>query len=355
MMSSTRSQGLLLVNLGSPDDPTVPAVRRYLDQFLMDERVIDIHPLLRNLLVRGIILNTRPKKTAAAYRKVWSEEGSPLIVTSKKLTEEVRALWQGPVALGMRYGNPSIASALDELGQAGADEVIVVPLYPHYSMSSYETAVAKVLEDLSRMADPIQVHFLQPFYDHPIYRKVIAEVTAPYLEGQWDHLLFSFHGLPVRHIEKRDVSGCYCLKTDDCCFTDHPATPMCYRAQCRRTARYLAEDLGLAADQWSVAFQSRLGNDPWLEPATEPTIERLAREGIKNLKIICPAFVADCLETVEEIDMAAREVFMKAGGKQFETIPCLNADPRWAQAIVEMAPEALQRRAAAGADGVISQ
>ena len=351
-MSSTSTPALLLINLGSPDEPTVPAVRRYLDQFLMDERVIDVNPLLRNLLVRGIILNTRPKNSTEAYRKVWTDEGSPLIVTSQKLAEEVGERWGGPVALGMRYGNPSIASALDEIGQAGVDQAIVVPLYPHYSMSSYETVVAQVLEELSKMADPIRVHFLPPFYDHPLYRKVLAEVTAPHLEGQWDHLLISFHGVPVRHIEKRDPSGCYCLKTEDCCFTDHPATPMCYRAHCRRTARYLAEDLCLPEEKWSVAFQSRLGNDPWLEPATEPTAVRLAQQGIENLKIICPAFVADCLETIEEIDMAAREVFMKAGGKQFEVIPCLNADPRWAQAIVEMAPEALQRKAAAGSDGV---
>ena len=354
-MSSTSTPALLLINLGSPDEPTVPAVRRYLDQFLMDERVIDVNPLLRNLLVRGIILNTRPKNSTEAYRKVWTDEGSPLIVTSQKLAEEVGERWGGPVALGMRYGNPSIASALDEIGQAGVDQAIVVPLYPHYSMSSYETVVAQVLEELSKMADPLRVHFLPPFYDHPLYRKVLAEVTAPHLEGEWDHLLISFHGVPVRHIEKRDPSGCYCLKTEDCCFTDHPATPMCYRAHCRRTARYLAEDLGLPEEKWSVAFQSRLGNDPWLEPATEPTAERLAQEGIENLKIICPAFVADCLETIEEIDMAAREVFMKAGGKQFEVIPCLNADPRWAQAIVDMAPEALQRIAAAASDGVVPQ
>ncbi|MGE4618455.1 MAG: ferrochelatase [Planctomycetota bacterium] len=354
-MTTKNQPGLLLVNLGSPDSPNVSDVRRYLDEFLMDERVIDVNALMRNLLVRGLILNTRPKKSAKAYSEVWTAEGSPLIVTSQKLTEKVGSRWVGPVALGMRYGSPSIASAMDEIRQAGADQAIVVPLYPHYSMSSYETVVAKVLDDLAQMTDPIQVHFLPPFYDHPLYRKVLAEVSAPYLEGEWDHLLFSFHGVPVRHIEKRDPSGCYCLKTEDCCFTDHPATPMCYRAQCRRTARYLAEDLNLTDDQWSVAFQSRLGNDPWLEPATEPTTERLAQQGIKNLKIICPAFVADCLETIEEIDMGVRKTFMKAGGKQFEMIPCLNADPRWARAIVEMAPEALQRKAPAGSDGVIPQ
>ena len=352
-MSST---GLILINLGSPDAPRKPEVRRYLDEFLMDERVIDVNVLLRNLLVRGIILNTRPKKSAEAYSKVWTDEGSPLIVTSRKLEEEVRQLWDGPVSLGMRYGNPSILQSMEEIREAGADEAIVVPLYPHYSMSSYETVVAKVLEDLPRMKDPIKVHFLNPFYDHPIYRKVLADVTRPYLEGkEWDHLLFSFHGVPVRHIEKRDPSDCYCLKTEDCCFTDHPATPMCYRAQCRRTASFLAEDLGLAEDKWSVAFQSRLGNDPWLEPSTEPTTEKLAEEGIRSLKLICPAFVADCLETIEEIDMEVRETFIEAGGKEFEMIPCLNADPRWAQAIVDMAPDALQRHATAGSDGVIPQ
>ena len=354
-MTTKQQPGLLLVNLGSPDSPSVSDVRRYLDEFLMDERVIDSHVVIRNLVVRGIILNTRPKKSAEAYRKVWTDEGSPLIVISRQLEQQVAGLWPGPVALGMRYGNPSIATALEQLRQSGVGEIIVVPLYPHYSMSSYETAVEKALDDASSMSDPPRLHFLPPFYDHPLYRKVLAQVTAPHLEGEWDHLLFSFHGVPVRHIEKRDPSGCYCLKTEDCCFTDHPATPMCYRAQCRRSARYLAEDLKLADDQWSVAFQSRLGNDPWLEPATEPTTERLAKQGIEKLKIICPAFVADCLETIEEVDMGVRETFIKAGGKQFEMIPCLNADPRWAQAIVEMAPEALQRTSPAASDGVIPQ
>lgn len=340
-MATEQNPGLLLVNLGSPESPSVADVRRYLGEFLMDERVIDSPYLLRLLLVRGIILRTRPRKTAQAYRKIWTAEGSPLVVTSHRLQQQVATLWDGPVALGMRYGNPSIAKGLEQLQQQGVRSVIVIPLYPHYSMSSYETAVEKARSVASRLKQPPRLHFLAPFYDHPIYRRVLAENTRPHLEGDWDHLLFSFHGLPERHITKADPAGDHCLSREDCCFEDHPTISMCYRAQVRRSARHLAEDLSIAEQRWSVSYQSRLGSDPWLEPFTEPTVVKLAQQGVRRLKIICPAFVADCLETLEEIDIGVRRMFLEAGGEQFDLVPCLNAEPAWASALVEMAPEAL--------------
>jgi len=338
-MSSSQPPGILLVNLGSPDAPTVPAVRRYLDEFLMDKRVIDKPFLLRALVVKGIILNTRPRGSAEAYSRVWTDEGSPLIVNSRRLEQQVAKLWRAPVALGMRYGKPSIEAGLQQLQQQGVDQVIVVPLYPHYAMSSYETVVEKARDVVSRQQDPPQLHFLEPFYSHPAYRKALADVTRGHLEGDWDHLLFSFHGLPVRHIEKCDPDGDHCLQREDCCFTDAPSTRFCYRAQVMRSASNLAQDLGLSDERWSVSFQSSLGKDPWLEPFTEATTEKLAASGVRHLKVICPAFVADCLETVDEVERDVRAAFIGAGGEQFDVIPCLNDDPRWVAALVEMARE----------------
>lgn len=340
-MATEQNPGLLLVNLGSPDSPSVPDVRRYLDEFLMDGRVIDSPYLLRLLLVRGFILRKRPRQSAEAYQKIWTAEGSPLIVNSRRLEQQVAKLWNAPVALGMRYGNPSIAAGLEQLQQQGVESVIVVPLYPHYAMSSYETAVEKARTVAARSKGAPRLHFLAPFYDHKAYRRVLAENTRPHLEGEWDHLLFSFHGVPLRHITSSDPAGDHCMSCDDCCFDDHPSISTCYRAQVRRSARFLADDLSIPEHRWSVAYQSRLGNDPWLQPSTEATVVRLAQQGVRRLKVICPAFVADCLETIEEIDGRARNTFLEAGGEQFETVPCLNAEPAWARALVEMASDAL--------------
>ncbi len=322
-------RGVLLVNLGSPRSTSVADVRAYLREFLSDPLVLDAPAPVRAMVLNLFILPFRPKKSAEAYSSIWSDEGSPLIVTSKRVAEKVQERLEEPVVLAMRYGEPSIRSGLEKLREEGVTRVRVIPLYPHFAMSSTETVIAKVQSEATAMGSPFELDFLSSFYDEPLYIESLRQVAEPYLNADYDHLLFSYHGVPVRHIEKRDPTGCYCLKTPDCCRTDHPATGMCYRAHCVRTTDALVAALGIPDGKWSVSFQSRLGRDPWLTPSTEDTLEELPAKGIKKLLVICPSFVADCLETLEEIAMEGKETFEEAGGESFTMIPCLNDHPTW--------------------------
>lgn len=346
MAQEGKKRGVLLVNLGSPQSTEVADVRRYLDEFLSDPCVLDIPGWKRWLLLKLVILPRRPARTAEAYRKIWTVEGSPLIVSSRRLEQAVSDRVDEPVALGMRYGKPSIAEALEQLVVDGVDDVFVIPLYPHYAMSSYETVVKKVEEEAIRQARPLTLSFQKPFYDDPGYIDTLSQVAGGFLQESYDHLLFSFHGVPVRHIEKGDPSRECCLKTDNCCFTDSVATATCYRSQCLRTARALVESLQVEEGRWSVAFQSRLGRDPWLEPFTDHELERLPQAGKRNIAVICPSFVSDCLETLEEIEMEGKQSFLAAGGDSFTYIPCLNEHPRWVDLLcgfIENAPQARVR------------
>jgi len=338
--------GLLLCNLGTPAEPTTASVRRYLRQFLADPRVLDIHPVGRWLLLNLIILPLRSSKSAAAYRKIWSERGSPLLWHSQDLVAAVREQL-GPdwaVELGMRYGHPSIGSALEKLRSAGADRVVVFPLYPQYAVSSTGSTVAEVFRLAARPWSPPSLTFVEAFYDDPGFIEAFAAVGGPILKSaEPDHVLMSFHGLPERHMRKTDATGRHCLAGADCCDRIVSANRNCYRAQCFATARALAGGLGLAEGSWSVSFQSRLGRTPWIHPYTDVVIPRLAAEGRKRLVVFSPAFVADCLETVEEIGMRAKEQFLAAGGEQLTLVPSLNATPAWVDAVV-----ALARRQVAG-------
>jgi ferrochelatase len=317
---------VLLINLGSPDSPSVPDVRRYLREFLVDERVLDLPSPARRLLLEGVILRTRPKKSAHAYASVWTPEGSPLIRTSAsvrgKLQDAVGS--DVPVYLAMRYGQPSIPAVVAEIAADGVTDLLVFPQYAHYAMSSWETVVVRAYEELARQAPGIRVASVQPFYADPDYIGALYAVSAPYLGRPHDHLLFSYHGLPVRHLRKADSSRAHCTRVADCCTRCSPAHATCYRAQVFATTRALAQRAGLAEARYSVAFQSRLAGEPWLEPATDRRLGELPGRGIQHLLVICPAFVADCLETLEEISVAGREVFLAAGGKSFTQIPCLN-------------------------------
>lgn len=337
-------QAIFLVNLGSPDSYAVKDVRRYLDEFLMDERVIDFPAWLRTLLIKGIILNTRPKKSAAAYQSIWWEEGSPLLVLSQRLQKETQKHTELPVALGMRYGNPSIHQALTELQAAHPDleEISLIPLYPHYAMSSYETVVVKVREVLEKHFSHLRLKVKKPFYDDPRYTALLAQSLRPALAEGFDHLLFSYHGVPEQQIRKSDVSKGHCLKVENCCQKDSPVQQFCYRHQCYDTTRRVADLLGLDPSQYSTSFQSRLGPIPWLQPYTDKTIAALAEKGIKRLVVICPAFVSDCLETIEEIGEEAMEIFHEHGGEKFSLIPCLNDQSDWARLLVDFAQEELQ-------------
>lgn len=327
--------GILLINLGSPDSPSVPDVRRYLGEFLMDPRVIDVSWPLRTLLVRGLILPFRPRESAEAYEKIWTEEGSPLVVTSREVQRRLAEATGLPVELAMRYRRPSAAEALQNLVARGVTEAALVPLFPHYAMSSWETAVVHVEEQRRRVAPGLSLRTTLPYYDDPDYVRALVASAQPYLDRPYDHLLVSFHGIPERHLRKSDPSHAHCLSSPACCECPSPAHATCYRAQCRATAAAFA---ALARPtSWSISFQSRLGRDPWLKPYTDLEVIRLAKEGVRRLLVICPAFVADCLETIEEIGIRAKESFLEAGGAEFEQIPCLNTHPDWIAALAKIA------------------
>ena len=323
-------KGALLINLGSPDSPDPKDVKRYLGEFLMDERVIDLSKALRTFLVKGIILNTRPKKSAKAYKKIWWEEGSPLIVLSKRLRQSVQKKVTIPVELAMRYGTPSIEEGIKNLVNQGIYEIILIPLYPQFAMATTETIL--VLAEEVRLQNHPQVSFtvLPPFYNHPDYIRVLSESIQENLKGkEWEHLLFSYHGIPERHIRKSDVTKSHCKIDKSCCQTSSKAHQYCYRHQCYETTRQVAEYLELKEGTFSTSFQSRLGLDPWLRPYTDKTVAKFAKKGVKKMAIATPAFVSDCLETLEEIGMEAAEDFEEKGGEKLFVIPCINDRPDW--------------------------
>jgi ferrochelatase len=334
-MAQTIRKGILLMNLGSPDSTEVKDVRKYLNEFLMDERVIDIPYFVRALLVKGIIVPFRSPKSAKAYRSIWTDEGSPLIVLTKQLQEAVQNEVSYPVEVAMRYGNPTVQHAFAELMKKvpELDEVIAVPLYPHYAMSSYETAVESVKEIHAKGKYPFQLNFIKPYYNNSEYIDALAASIQPYLSGDFDHILFSYHGVPERHIRKGDITGAHCLQVNDCCNVDSAAHTQCYRHQCVVTTKLVAQKLGLPEGKFSFSFQSRLGRDEWLKPYTAKRFEEMPKEGFKKLLVACPAFVSDCLETLEEIAEEGKEDFMHHGGESFTMIPCLNVHPMWVKAV----------------------
>ncbi len=328
-------KGILLVNLGSPESPTKEDVKPYLDEFLMDKRVIDLPYLLRAFVVKGIILNTRPQKSAEAYQKIWWPEGSPLIVISKKLTELVQEQIDIPVELAMRYGKPSIESGIQKLQDKGVSNILMIPLYPQFAMATTETIDVLANDIVKKKFPSIQLESLPAFYNKKQYIDVLAQSIQNHLEGKhYDHILFSYHGVPERHIRKSDVTKGHCKIDKSCCSTASKAHEFCYRHQCLETTNSVAQQLGLDPSKYSNSFQSKLGPDKWLQPATDNTINTLAENGIKNLMVVTPAFVADCIETLEEIAIEGKEEFFKRGGETFEAIPCLNDDPKWADALV---------------------
>ncbi|PWU15552.1 MAG: ferrochelatase [Verrucomicrobia bacterium] len=422
-------KGVLLVNLGSPDSPSVPDVRRYLREFLMDGRVLDINWLARFCLVHFAILPSRPKQSAEAYEKIWTPEGSPLVVTSRKVQAKLQERVQSPsskvqspepqgaasrsvvsgqwsvvgsppIELAMRYQHPSIPDAIGRLAEKGVTDLLLIPLFPHYAMSSFETAVARVKEVAATLAPAMRIQVQPPYYDHPDYIQALVASAQPFLGKNYDHLLFSFHGIPERQLRKSDPTGSYCLTTPDCCrvvgartflsaatsesqaavnnpnpesrssvaadrnvrapaSTPHqsinpsihpttagdihhpssiiqpPASPLatCYRAQCFKTVAAFVSAANIPPKKYSVSFQSRLGRTPWLKPYTDYELPRLAAAGCKNILVICPSFVSDCLETLEEIGIRGRATFLEAGGNELTLIPCLNEHPLWIEAL----------------------
>ena len=330
------SRGVLLVNLGSPDSPSVPDVRRYLREFLMDGRVLDVNWLLRFCIVHFAVLPSRPKQSAEAYRKIWTPAGSPLVVTSRNVQAKLQQQVRVPVELAMRYQNPSIPDAVRSLASKNADEVLLIPLFPHYAMSSFETAVERVREVAAALAPRMRVQVQPPYFDQPDYIAALVGSAREYLQRPYDHLLFSFHGVPERQIRKSDPTGGHCLAVENCCAMASRAHATCYRAQCFKTVAAFVKQAGVPEGKYSVAFQSRLGRTPWLKPYTDHELPRLAQRGIRKLLVLCPAFVSDCLETIEEIGLRGRETFIGAGGTDLVLIPCLNEHPLWLAALEKM-------------------
>ncbi|HEX5152885.1 MAG TPA: ferrochelatase [Parafilimonas sp.] len=332
---NAQSRAIILMNLGSPDSTAVKDVKRYLTEFLMDERVIDKPYLLRSLLVRGIIVPFRAKNSAHAYSKIWTDEGSPLIVISKQFQKELQKDFEEPVELVMRYQNPSAEYVLSKLHRERPQlkEIVLLPLYPHYAMSSYETAVEDIKHVHQKKRYTTTLTTIKPFYNNAAYVNALAESIKPYLQNAYDKILFSYHGIPERHVIKTDVTGQHCLKVNRCCHIDSPAHAYCYRHQTIMTTELVAKVLQIPGEKLEQTFQSRLGNDPWLTPFTAKRITELPGEGVKKLLILCPAFVSDCLETLEEIAMQARESFIAAGGESLTLIPCLNTNPLWIQTV----------------------
>lgn len=332
---------LLLVNLGSPASTDVADVRRYLNQFLMDPYVVDLPWPLRRLLV-SLILIKRPQASAHAYASIWWDEGSPLVVLSRRLQQEMVKHWShGPVELAMRYGEPSIESSLLRLAAQGITQVTLAPLYPQFADSTVTTVVQEARRVIKQHGLAVKLKILQPFFHDPRYIQVLAESAKGYLDQGFDHLLLSFHGLPERHLHRENPKAEHCLNGGPACQEEIDQGHLlgCYRTQCLRTAELLAKALGLRDDQWSVGFQSRLGKAKWIEPYTEDKLDELAARGVKNLMVMCPAFVSDCIETLEEIGDRGREQFQAAGGQTLQLIPCLNDRPDWAQLLSRLCLE----------------
>lgn len=341
--AGARPIGVLLLNLGTPAAPETPEVRAYLREFLSDPRVIDINPLGRWLLLNLVILPFRPAKSAAAYKAVWTKEGSPLLVYSRALQQGVQSALdvRNPdkfvVRLAMRYGQPSIDSVLTELLKQDLERLIVLPLFPQYSSAASGSALQRALGKIAESWNVPTVQTIDPFYDAPEFINSFRDVAAPLLkEFAADHVLFSYHGLPERHVKKSDTTGSHCLATPECCNTICPANRFCYRAHCVATTNALVTALGLAPDLCSYSFQSRLGRTPWIKPYTDLVLPQLAAKGVKRLAVLSPSFVADCLETVEEIGIRAQEQWKSLGGNELMLIPSLNAHPTWVNGVANM-------------------
>lgn len=341
--------GVLLLNLGTPEGPHTGPVRRYLRQFLSDPRVIDINPVGRYFLVNLIIVPFRAPKSAESYRKIWTEAGSPLLVHGRRLAELVQAeldthsAGNYVVKLGMRYGEPSTESVLREFAAEGIGRIRALPLYPQYASASVGSSIEEVYRCASRVWNVPAIDMLPVFYNNPCFINSAVSVAQEALcAKKYDHYLFSFHGLPERQIIKsKDSPDSPCLKNEDCCRSISAVNRSCYRAQCFATARSIADKLELEKDKWSVSFQSRLGRDPWIQPFTDVVLTDLPQKGIKSLAIFSPAFVADCLETLEELNIRGRADYLGAGGEEYLFVPSLNTHPEWVKCVARMvAPEA---------------
>ncbi len=333
-MTTPQKHGVLLLNLGTPDSTDPKDVGRYLKQFLMDPLVVDIPAVFRWILVNWMIVPRRSHLSAEAYAKIWGEKGSPLLVHTQDLTRKVQAELGADfqVEFGMRYGNPSISSAIQKFDPKNLKSFQVLPLFPQYSEAATESALKEMrMGTASWTHTPAEIRdfFAEPMFIEPLSQKLKEHLS----QKKYDFLLFSYHGLPERHLKKLDATGSYCLNQKDCCSQISSSNQSCYRAQCYATTRAVAARLGLKKDFYETTFQSRLGRTPWIQPFTDQFYRDLPSRGIKNIAVICPSFVSDCLETLEEVAMRGRDEFIQNGGESLDLIPCLNSDLNWAQSL----------------------
>ena len=319
-------QGILLINLGSPKELQLKSVRSYLKEFLSDDLVIDIPKIFQQLLLNLIILPFRPKKTLEAYSSIWTKEGSPLILNTNKIAKSLSKKSGIAVEVAMRYQEPKIYDALKNLIAKGCKDITVIPLYPHYAMATTLTTIKEVKRVAKDM--DLNLKFIESFFKEPAYINSLSKKITSYLKDETDYLLFSYHGIPERHILKTDLTKSHCLNTPDCCNKESASKPFCYKAQVLETSKLCAKEIGLESDQWGVSFQSRLGPG-WLKPFSDIELAELPKKGKKNIAVVCPAFVADNLETLEEMDIRGRETFLDSGGNSFTYVPCLNDDDSW--------------------------
>ena len=326
-------KGILLINLGSPKDLELDSIKNYLKEFLSDDLVIDYPKLLQQILVNWIIIPSRYKNTREAYSEIWTEDGSPLIHDTLVLGEKVSAKSGTLVEVSMRYQFPSIEEGLKKLKAKGCSEIFVVPLYPHYAMSTVLTTEREVKRIESKLKLDLRLNFIGAFYNEGGYISSLSDVINRNRQKESDYLLFSYHGIPNRHLIKTDPTKNHCLKVKNCCEIESKAKPFCYKAQVLETSKLCAKKLELKDNEWGVSFQSRIGPG-WIQPFTDKELVRLAEEGIQNLDVVCPAFVTDNLETLEEMNIRGRETFLEAGGKSFKYIPCLNDEESWVDFLV---------------------
>ncbi len=332
----------LCVNLGSPKHWDVVAVKAYLSEFLMDKHVIDVPWLLRFLLVKGLVVPFRSPKTSEAYRGIWMEEGSPLVVYTERMMRALKEKVSFSVELAMTYGDNDIATCIQRMvGEQGssARRLHLLPLFPHYAMSTTQAVVDHVHASVQKYAPQWELHVVKLFFEHQAYILALKARLATFDVASYDHIVFSYHGLPVRHLLKTDPTQSHCMKVPNCCEVTSVARTTCYRAQVVQTMQLLSRELELKPTQWTLAFQSRFGKDTWLIPDTEAVLKKLPQQGARRILVVSTAFVADCLETLEELGMRGRKCFKDAGGDVLDIVPCLNDHPVWIETLATLMEE----------------
>jgi ferrochelatase len=323
-------KNILLINLGSPKSLDKKDVKDYLREFLSDDLVIDLPKILQQFILRCFILPFRPAQAKEAYELIWEEEGSPLIINTQKIANALAKKTGWNVDIAMRYQEPSIENVIEKYKENNVEELTVISLYPHNAMSTTLSTELAVKEVVRRIYPDLKLSFVEPFYDNPLYIEALSESIKPYLKDI-DKLVFSYHGIPMRHIKKSDISGSHCIGENSCCNIDNVSSRNCYRSNTFTTSKLTAQYLKLKSSEWMMTFQSRVSiiSPNWLKPYTDIELDNLPPKGVKRVGVVCPSFVADCLETLEEIDMRARETFEEAGGETFKYIPCLNDDKKF--------------------------